>query len=352
MKERNFYFKYFLPRIEIWAFLCGLFGFFFILAHADFESPDVEKIFIFLWLYYLLCSELFRVLFNGGARLLKLKMEQKNARIINSYIVNGHIDPSLTNQQLEELFCVLKKEPITNLINSLIYGGAVIVLTTLTMAFLKTSRFNLIVIVVGGLIYLAFVALFSIFSVEAFFINDLLRECRKILSKRGIKPREEMELFSLENRFHYFIFLLFLITIILLSFVPPSQLSLFLITLSCLAFVMIAIIGRMLFSSIYSVFEEIKEFVARLPQEKKAQYFTGSSYKEVLALSKDLNRSAEEIFRARERERKTKKELEEKVEELNKWFKLTVGRELKMIELKKEIERLKKEKKNNNNQKT
>jgi len=36
-------------------------------------------------------------------------------------------------------------------------------------------------------------------------------------------------------------------------------------------------------------------------------------------------------------------ELQKKVEELEKFHRLTVGRELKMIELKKEIERLKEE---------
>lgn len=346
MEEKNFYFKYFLPRIEIWALLCGFFGLFFTLGHADFESPVIEKIFIFLWFYYLLCSELFRILFNGGARFLKCDIEQRNARIINTYIVNKHVDSSLTNEQLEELFYVLKKEPITNLVNSIIYRGAVVFFVVLTMEVLGTSKFNIIVIIVGGIISLSILALFSIFSVETFFIRDLLRECRKKLKERGIKPKEEIRVFSLKNRFNYFVFLLFLVTIVILSFVPRSKLSLFLLLLSLLTFIMVVTLSRLLFSSIYSVFQEIKGFSAKLPREKKIEYFTGSSYKEVLDLSEDLNKSAKEIFQARERETKIKKELQDKVEELNKWFKLTVGRELKMIELKKEIERLKKEKEN------
>jgi len=39
----------------------------------------------------------------------------------------------------------------------------------------------------------------------------------------------------------------------------------------------------------------------------------------------------------------TRKELQDKVNEPNKWFELTVGRELRMVELKKELESLKKE---------
>jgi len=38
------------------------------------------------------------------------------------------------------------------------------------------------------------------------------------------------------------------------------------------------------------------------------------------------------------------KELQEKINELKKWFRGTVGRELKMIELKKEIKKLKEKK--------
>ena len=53
----------------------------------------------------------------------------------------------------------------------------------------------------------------------------------------------------------------------------------------------------------------------------------------------ELNETLEEKVKERT------KELQDKVDELNRWYKLAVGRELKMIELKKEIERLKKIKK-------
>jgi predicted RNase H-like nuclease (RuvC/YqgF family) len=41
--------------------------------------------------------------------------------------------------------------------------------------------------------------------------------------------------------------------------------------------------------------------------------------------------------------KKTETELRDRLEELEKFHRITVGRELKMIELKEEIERLKKE---------
>ncbi|MCR4322803.1 MAG: hypothetical protein NUV61_01820, partial [Candidatus Azambacteria bacterium] len=66
-------------------------------------------------------------------------------------------------------------------------------------------------------------------------------------------------------------------------------------------------------------------------------------------LNADLNQRAEkrtaELEQLKENLEQTvmdrTKEMKEKMEELEKFKKLTVGRELKMIELKKEIERLK-----------
>jgi len=59
---------------------------------------------------------------------------------------------------------------------------------------------------------------------------------------------------------------------------------------------------------------------------------------------KALQESLEEKVRERT------KELQEKIRELEKFYKITLGRELKMIELKKEIKRLKKELKEKNNE--
>ena len=124
------------------------------------------------------------------------------------------------------------------------------------MYFIGTTIFNLAVILTGGLISLAILTLFSIFSTEISLVSGLLRECRKILKGREIKPEEEIQLFTLKNRFNYFIILLFLIVITILSFVPRP--SFFILIFLALALIMTVIISRMLFSSIYSVFREIE----------------------------------------------------------------------------------------------
>lgn len=276
---------------------------------------------------------------------MKLKIEHKDSWLINNYILNKRVDQKISNEKLKDLFYVLKKEPFIIFKKTTLYSGMAVVMTVLTMYWVGTEIFNIFVILIGGLISVVVLGLFSIFSTEMSFVNNLLKECRQMLKKRGIKIEEEIQLISMEHRFNYFITLLFLIVITFLSFI--SRPSLFIIILLTLALAMIVIISRMLFASIYSVFKEIKDFAEKLPHKERAEYFTGSSYKEVLDLSENLNESAKKIYESAEKERKMREELQAKVNELNKWFKVTVGRELKMIELKKEIKKLEEEKNKN-----
>jgi len=342
MKKRNFYLKSFLPRLSIWAVFSGFLGFFFILARAGFEDIETRNLFVFLWLFYIFSGVFFASFFNGGASALGFKnLEHEDSRLINKYIVNGHIDKRIPSRDLQELFSVLKKEPTLTFVTSFIYGSAVSFFSLLTMFFIGVSAFNLIIILMGGIIATITLSLFSIFFVEVYFVNDFLRECRFLLKKRKIKVKEGPDLFTLKNRFSYFIILLFLVVVVILSFIPkPGP---FLLLLIILFLGMTIITSRMLFSSVYLVFKEIEDFADDLPRGKKTEYFTGSLYKEILDLSYDLNKSAKQIYEATEKEKKSKEELQRKVKELNKWFKLAVGRELKMIELKEEIKKIKKE---------
>lgn len=343
MEERNYYLRNFVPVIMGWFLLCGLFGFFFILARANFATTDKEKIFIASWLSLVAIIQIYTFLFSGGLKLIGINFENKDSFLVNKYILNNRIDPKISDKDLKDLFNTLKKEPFIILKRTFIYGLIGAVFFAFIVYIYKISFLDILTILNGGLISLIVLTLFLIFFVERFF-SGLLRECRKILKERGIYPTEEEWLSTLKSRFNYFIILLFLVVIIVVSFV--SIFNLYLLAIITLGLLISIMISKELFASVYLVFEEVKNFSTELSQKEKAEYFTGSSYKEVFNLSKDLNKSAQDIYTAREKERKAKKELQEKLEELDKWYRFSVGRELKMVELKKEISKLKEEKDN------
>lgn len=347
MEQRNFYLIKFLPLMEGWAILCGLFGFFFILARANFATPHLEKLFIQVYLFYLFATAIFGIFIHGGFRMLGIKFEHKDVLLINLFVLNGHIDPSIPDEKLKELFHHLKKENSVGLWKAIAYSSFVILASTITIYFIGASLSNILVILIGGCIAIALLSLFPLFVGELFFAN-LLRECRKMLSERNLQTKEKIQLYTLKNRFYYFVFLFALITGIILSFVTDFSFSV--LAIFATGLIMVVIIARALFFSIFSVFQEIRDFADELAKGKRAKYYAGSSYKEVLDLSEDLNKSAKSIYEAKEQEKiamqelgKQKGEVERSNRELQKWYELTVGRELKMVELKEKIRELEKD---------
>jgi len=106
-------------------------------------------------------------------------------------------------------------------------------------------------------------------------------------------------------------------------------------------------------------FGELAKFFNQMTKKLGEYFFALEESKKVLEIRvkartkelEELNKALEEKVQERTKElqekieelEKMKKELEEKIRELEKFREITVGRELKMIELKKEIEKLKKE---------
>ncbi|MCX6764323.1 MAG: hypothetical protein NTU58_01305 [Candidatus Nealsonbacteria bacterium] len=65
MEEKNYYLRNFVPVIMGWFLLCGLFGFFFILARASFTTTDKEKVFIISWFLLVVIIQIYTFLFSG-----------------------------------------------------------------------------------------------------------------------------------------------------------------------------------------------------------------------------------------------------------------------------------------------
>jgi len=342
MKVKNYFFfrEYVLKHLQGWGLLSALAGFLFVLIHAEFETVAVERLFFLsLWGYTIIGSGI--MLFRNG--LLPLvginRFQDKDARAINPFIdISGRVIENISDQDLKSLFYYLKKENVLGAKKGFFYTlFSVSIPIVLTMYLVGTSAANLFIVFVGTIIGIVFLSSFIMFFSESFFANTL-RECRKIMGERKIEPDEKIYSTLLKSKFNYFIFLSVLLISIVLSFVP--EINFLLLSVAVLSFVMVAVISKTLFSSIYQTFQEIKMFGERLTKDEKAEYFPGSSCEEVLDLAKNLNKSAEELHRRREEVQKVHEEIKKEKERLEKFYRLTVGRELKMAELKKKISEL------------
>jgi signal transduction histidine kinase len=306
--KRYFYLKnVFIPYLG-WALLSGLFSFFFILAKANFESSEAKQFYL-SYLVALLLVAVIGTLINGGFRLLfGINIEHRDAAAINYFVIDKHIDPGISDENLKELFYVLKRADYFSFLKGFAYPVALLSVNILIMFFAGTSISNLIIILIGGSLGTILLCLLIIFAAGKL-LSGLLRESERMVEERGIKTEEVKQFVSLNNSFYYFLLLFIIIIIVVLSFIPLD--NFYLLGLILLGFIMVLIVARIIFSSILSVFKEISEFAGKLPKEKEAKYFTGSYYSEVFGLSKDLTASAVKINEARVIEKKAREDLKE-----------------------------------------
>ena len=332
--------------LDAWAILCGLFGIFLILSRISYEPPEVTKVLIFTAFVCFSISSFLAPGEYGLFSFLGIK-GRKEAQILNKNIIGNHISSSISDEVLKQIFYSLLKRPIGGMISSLRYAGGDVLIIMFVFYLAGAKMENLLIVFAGGAISTFLLLIFSNFFVEKS-ISFVLKECRMMLKKRGLIVVES-DKNSLKGKFNYFVLLFILMFIILLTFV--SHITLNIAGIVLIGLIMIIIISRFLFLSIYDVFTEVRYFAKKLPKGEKTFYTSGDLTKESMELSKSLNQSAEELYNSKMRIMRQQKELTEayneiknKKENLEKFYKLTVGRELKMAELKKKIKNLEQDK--------
>lgn len=325
---------FYLKKYFIWpmgyGFLAGSFVIFFTLERLQSEPLDIIRTYIFTFVLSMVGGEIIALLMNGGIRLIfGIPIEHRDSFTINSFISKkGLINPGVSDKDLNNLFHELKKAGYGAFIKSNFYVALVVLAVILKMYSVGISASGIVSILVGSAIGALMLGLFSMFSAEYAF-RGVLRECRLEMERRNLRPEEEINMPFLKNRFYYFVFLLFLTIGVFL--IAASEVSFFLIGVALAGLIMMSVVIKMIFDSVFATFQEIKDFAKRLPDGKNIKYVTGSSYAEVIDLSGDLNKSANELYEANR--------------DLNKFYRLAVGRELRMAELKEEIKKLEKGKK-------
>jgi len=109
------------------------------------------------------------------------------------------------------------------------------------------------------------------------------------------------------------------------------------IVLALIGLAMALIIGRVLYVYVYRSFSEIDKFGRALDKDEKSVFVVGSLDKEFVDLGNNFSKLSEELYLLKKDSEESKKELQKRVTELEKFFNLTVERELKMVELKKKL---------------
>jgi signal transduction histidine kinase len=295
MKERrNFHLKKFILFQTVWAVLCAGFAFLFILLQGIFKDPELLNLFIVSWWLYVAVAAVLALLTNGAFRLLGINIEFKDSCWINTKVVNEQIENNISNNDLKELFYILKREPVITFQKEVGFSGGVVLASILTMFISGASAETIIFITIGGLIAIFMLGFFSLFVEEQTYA-PVLRDARAKLKSRGIDVKEK-DTFRLKQRFNYFIFLFFLLLVIILSF--AQELDVLLRFTILLSFIAIITANEMLASSVYSVFQEVIEFADKLSKDKDSRMFSGSYFKEAAAISANFNNSANKLKEA------------------------------------------------------
>jgi len=324
-----------------WAALCVFFGFFLILNQADFEKTGTRNIFIITFFICVAIGALLISIEYGLLRIFGIKEKRKELRILNDNIKDGHLLPDLPTETLKEIFLSLSRRP-----SDWIKGaefGSLIVLSVLLMELLKGGTTNIFIILASGIISVLLLVMFAGFFAEKF-IFPVLKECREALMGRGIVFKEQRSwLNSIKTKFLFFLLVPIVIVMTILSFMTAFSAEIIIFSLIGLGMAMM--ISNLLSFSIYQAFSGVKDFAKDLSKGEKTLFSTGSLDMEIVDLSKSLNDAASEVYRSKMDAEISKISLQERIDELERFHKLTVGRELRMIELKGQIKELEKENK-------
>ncbi|HNY36026.1 MAG TPA: hypothetical protein PLD14_01450 [Candidatus Pacearchaeota archaeon] len=315
-----------------WSLLCGAFAYVLITTIVNFKNPIAGRSFLIMAPIYMALFCFLAILRYGGSNFLT----EDNVRLINKNVNSKGIVPGLSTEEIKDTLNALIFVSKTSSINVLANGLSIMVLVILTEWFNLASNLELLMIFCGGLIALFFSCAFAAFFCQQF-ISPAVKECRRILMEREDRP-DETKFFGIGSKFYFLFFLpLFTVLIVLISVYPFS------INVAIICFIglsMTFIIDRVLFVYLSNALKELEAFAVDLPMgEERAVFITGSMDKEIVDLSRSLNGASEKMYSSRSELEKSQKEMVNRVNELEKFFELTVNREVKMVELKKQLKK-------------
>lgn len=329
-----FTFKIILPVIG-WGFLCSFFAFVLILTTAEFDLAQ-SRLFSIMVPILLIAISLIAVATSGTSF-----FSSKEAKLINKNVTKQGLRDDLSLEEAKETFYHLVHF-CRNIFTSIIWVGLLLtaIVAIVMNVWEKVGLQNILIILSGGVIATVLLAVFaSFFSEQATFIP--IKICRKkIAESEGTVP--DINFDSIGSKFYFLFLFPILTTVIVLVCIFPFSPNIAI--LSVIGIIMVLIIDRVLFVYISKSFFEAEGFIKGVANGEKNIFTTGSVDKEFVELIENLNEASKELAESKKESEKTRAEMESRVDELEKFFDLTVNREIKMVDLKKELKRLKEKK--------
>lgn len=316
-----------------WSILCSAFSYILVITIANFKEPSAQNAFIVMTPIYVALFCFLAALRYAGVSF----WSGENIKVINKNVSTAGVNQGLSTEEVKDTFNALVFVCKGSLINVLASGSSIMVLTILTEWFNLATNIELFVIICGGAVALFFSSAFaSFFCQQAIF--PIIKECRRILMERNEKV-VNMDLSGIGVKFLFLFFLPFFTVLIVLIAVYPFNINVAIICFIGLS--MTFIIDRVLFKYLSNALKELDRFAKELPMGERAVFITGSLDKEIVDLSQSLNQSSEKMYASRKDLERSQEEMGKRVNELEKFFELTVNREVKMVELKKELKKIK-----------
>jgi hypothetical protein len=316
-----------------WSLLCAAFAYVLIITIADFREPLASRAFAVMSPIYVVLFCLLSVLRYSGITF----WTGEDVKLINKNLSSKGVAQGLSVEEVKETFNALVFICKGSLINVLASGLSITVLVLLTEWFNLATNMEMLIILCGGAIALFFACTFATFFCQQAML-PAIKECRRILMERDEKI-DKIEFSGIGTRFYFLFVLPFITVLIALVAVYPFNFNVAIICFIGLS--MTFIIDRVLFVYLSNALKELDMFANELPMGEKAVFITGSLDREIVDLSESLNQASEKMYASRSDLEKSQEEMSKRVKELEKFFELTINREIKMMQLKKELKKIK-----------
>lgn len=319
--------KIVLPVIG-WTCLCGFFSFVLIVSTAKLSWPSAYFFFLKLVLFFAIILTILALMRNAGL------FGGTDIRMINKNIINGNLNPSLSFGEAQKTFYYLVRFCRSNF-NMIIWSGLVlaIVLGGVMKFYKNVSDADFLIILAGGVVATVLSAVFASFYSEQATFSVVKAIRKKIIEFKGSVP--DINFDSIASKFYFLFIFPIVTTIVVLICVFPFSLNV--AVLSLIGMTMILIIDKVLFAYIAKSFFEADGFIKEMHRGAKDIFATGSVDKEFIDLMHNLNAAGQRAWELKQESDTAKGAMEERVKELEEFFDLTVNREMKMVELKKEL---------------